>query len=220
MCIRDRPSADLASNKIHSPAEGMVVSTSEITEGMALQCKGESYSIDELLFGVKSETATIKDGFQSTIYLSPANYHRVHSPCSGMLKSIKYIPGELIPVMPKCLGLFKGIFKRNERLVFEIELKSSQSKIFVVMVGSINVGKMVSHYLPDFASNSELFWSKNYNSSIQHWKVDHKIKTLDELGFFSFGSTVVLVCDQEATTELGFSGFDLYGSVSLGQSAK
>ncbi len=203
--------------QVFSPAEGLVVSASPITHNQALQCKGDEYSVGEMLFGIKSDESIPESGCQSTIYLSPANYHRVHSPCKGILKSIRYIPGELIPVIPKCLHLFKGIFKRNERLVFEIKPEKSKGRIYVVMVGSINVGKMVSHFLPNFSANSQPFWSNSYSSNQQHWKINKKVIALDELGYFSFGSTVVIVADQIAAIDLGFSGFTLHEQISIGQ---
>ena len=59
---------------------------------MIVQAKGKKFSIEALL------ADNSKDDLYSsfaTIYLSPKDYHRIHMPFDGRLKSMKYIPGNL-----------------------------------------------------------------------------------------------------------------------------
>ena len=63
-----------------------------------MQAKGIDYSVSELVFGDASPAPGFSADWFTTVYLAPHNYHRVHSPVSGTIKQMRYIPGELWPV--------------------------------------------------------------------------------------------------------------------------
>ena len=87
-----RPISD---SKIISPVDGEVSQCGVIDESKIVQAKGKNYSVSALLAD-KSRNDSY-DSF-ATIYLSPKDYHRIHMPCDGTLKSMKYIPGNLFSV--------------------------------------------------------------------------------------------------------------------------
>src|SRR5690625_3136729 len=62
------------------PADGTMSVTGRVEKGQMLQVKGIHYSVEELL----GEDAAPWEGARyATVYLSPADYHRVHWPVSG-----------------------------------------------------------------------------------------------------------------------------------------
>ena len=55
-------------------------------------------------------------GVHATLYLSPAMYHRVHSPVDGRVVAWRYVPGRLFPVNAAGVRSVPGLFTRNERV--------------------------------------------------------------------------------------------------------
>ena len=60
-------------------------------------------------------------GQHATLYLSPAMYHRVHSPVDGEVVAWRYVPGRLFPVNAAGVRSVPGLFTRNERVVVLVE---------------------------------------------------------------------------------------------------
>ncbi len=204
----------IASGRVVSPADGYLSRSLPITVGMALQVKGMEYSVDELITGSTNESGIDWDWFQ-TVYLAPHNYHRVHSPFDARLLSIKHLPGQLWPVnVPFVLRIFK-LFCRNERLVFECEVAGG--KAWVVMVGALNVGRMVTPFWPDFVTNS---FEQQLGTDIDVKTFDEPVmlRKGDELGTFMLGSTVVIAYDKPSLSGESFQKY--YGDkpVSMGAS--
>ena len=52
-----------------------------------------------------------------TLYLSPSDYHRVHSPTFFSMSSRIHFPGKLLPVKNYFAENVKGLFTINERVV-------------------------------------------------------------------------------------------------------
>ena len=189
-----KPGARPISGELCSPADGILSVSGLAENGTAVQAKGLTYSLQELMFG--SHTADhIKLKFWATIYLAPHNYHRVHSPITATLKVIRYYPGELWPVNKPSVGFTPRLFTRNERLVFE--LKTAQGTLYLAMVGALNVGKMTTPFLKNFATNSGFLKPE----SPQIFVLDHPVSIAagQELGTFLLGSTVIIAFDEALT---------------------
>lgn len=188
---------------IISPADGILsYSANPETFDEALQVKGSTYSLKELVFANDKNTPNnFEPLWYSTVYLAPHNYHRVHSPTEGQLLAIDYLPGTLWPVNQRYLNLIPRLFAKNERLVFKIR-NDSYGVYYLVMVGAFNVGRMQTHFWPEFATNS-FQRQLRIKPEICSKKLDKKINLGDELGVFMLGSTVVLVfVDPRATQAL------------------
>ncbi len=193
----------IAEGRIVSPADGCLSRSLPITSGMALQVKGIEYSVDEMVTGSSKESGIDWDWFQ-TVYLAPHNYHRVHSPFDGRLVSIKHIPGQLWPVnVPFVLRIFK-LFCRNERLVFECEV--SGGRAWLVMVGALNVGRMVTPFWPDYVTNN---FEQQFDADVAFKKFDEPIQLRkgDEMGTFMLGSTVVIAYDKPSLSGESFQKY-------------
>jgi phosphatidylserine decarboxylase len=67
---------------IVSPCDGVMAALGAAIDGSLIQAKGKNYSLEELL--VDKELADrLTGGDYATIYLSPRDYHRVHTPVDG-----------------------------------------------------------------------------------------------------------------------------------------
>ena len=174
-------------NCISSPVDGEISQIGSIKTGKLFQAKGRLFSLLEFLGGEEDLEKKFFDGEFATIYLSPKDYHRIHMPFSGRLKSMNYIPGDLFSVNPVTVDSVDNLFSRNERLscIFETE----KGYMAVVLVGAMIVsGIRVSWGTFNF----------KINRTIQRWDYPRTgegsvfLKKGVELGQFFLGSTVVL----------------------------
>ncbi len=211
-----KPNSREIQGELVSPADGMWSQGGHLEDGAAIQAKGLYYDTKELVFGPEASPATKKLNFIifSTIYLAPHNYHRVHSPVSGRLRFIRYIPGDLWPVNEPFVKWLPNLFIRNERMVFDIELEGG-GFVHVVMVGALNVGRIVSPFLKNFFSND---YFKKVRCKTFEMEKEVYLKPGDELGTFMLGSTVVLVFDHQAMENLPPIKFVGKRAVRMGES--
>lgn len=184
------------SGELCSPSDGILSISGVAENATAIQAKGLKYSLHELMFGEKgTENVSLK--FWATIYLAPHNYHRVHSPITATLRQIRYFPGELWPVNFPSVGFTPRLFTRNERLVFDLE--TSQGTLYLAMVGALNVGKITTPFLPNFATNSGFLKSESKQVFVLDEPID--INAGDEIGTFLLGSTVIIAFDEALAKE-------------------
>lgn len=159
-----------------SPCDGTVQSIDRIERDTILQAKGRSYSVRELLGPVGSDVA-LDGGHAWTIYLSPRDYHRVHTPVAGSLVEAVWLPGARYSVAPKVLAARPKVFSINERCVMRIE--TARGPLFYVMVGALNVGR-IKVVGVEQASSGRLASPR-------------ALALGEELARFEMGSTVILV---------------------------
>jgi phosphatidylserine decarboxylase len=192
-----------------SPCDGTLSYAQESVANMALQVKGQTYSLKELVGLPEGDREQL--AFFQTIYLAPHNYHGVHAPMSGKIESIEWIPGRLWPVAPVIIPYVPALFNQNERLVFKLTVQESQT-LYLVMVGALNVGKITSPFWPNMHTNSGQ--KHRVKRDFEH----AELVIGQELGTFHLGSTVVLVFDQELVACLPLKRADALGPIMLGQS--
>ncbi len=172
------------SRGLSSPADGSISQLGNIVNGQILQAKGKYYPVNELTNYSTHSTVHFKSFIN--IYLSPKDYHCVHMPIDGTLVDLYYLPGTLYSVNNTTAQYIPKLFSKNERLVFIFE--TTQGKMGYVMVGAMLVcGIQI---------NNTTINLKNVNSTLQRYK--HKLfKQGELLAQFSFGSTVILLSEQE-----------------------
>ena len=78
------------------------------------------------------------------IYLSPRDYHRIHSPVDGKVTGYRHIPGAFFPVNPMSVRNVAGLFSINERLVTYLD--SDVGRVAVVAVAATGVGHITASY--------------------------------------------------------------------------
>ena len=179
-------------NDFISPADSFISEAGEIKSEIALQIKGMSYSIKELLTSYISENNFDKmiNGNFMNMYLSPKDYHRYHASFTCKVTKLIHVPGKLYPVNFKYLNKQPSLFVENERVI--MECNTEDGKLFyMVFVGALNVGKMIFNCEPRIKTNTDTSEIKVYEYD------DLKIKKGECLGYFEMGSTVLLFWEKD-----------------------
>jgi phosphatidylserine decarboxylase len=185
-----RPVASAAA-AVH-PADAMISQHGPIHDGRLIQAKGRDYFVQDLVASSEA-TKRYQNGYFLTYYLCPTDYHRVHSPVSGLIQKVTHIPGELWPVNKWSVENVHDLFSVNERIV--VEIASDYGPVAVVFVGATNVGQIELSFDPTFRGN-QLTLSKN---RVVEYKTPLIIEKGAELGMFRMGSTVVMIYAEEFT---------------------
>ncbi len=176
------------------PVDGAISQLGNIKQDQIIQAKNHHYSSLTLLAGNQALANKFHNGSFACLYLSPKDYHRIHMPCDGTLKSMAYVPGDLFSVNPNTAANVPNLFARNERAVCEFE-SAQHGTIVMVLVGATIVGSIATvwHDSPNKVINPSR--SKN----ILTWSYENiSLKKGDEMGRFLLGSTVVMLFEKDA----------------------
>lgn len=173
-----------------SPVDAVVTAMGPIEAGTIMNVKGQDYRLEELLHH-SPHLERYRKGFFFVLYLSPTDYHRIHSPVTGRKVESDYIRGRAYPVNEFGMTQMKGVLSRNERLVTYIAHRFGETA--VVKVGAMNVSS-IRYSDPDADS----------------WQIG------DDLAYFEFGSTVVLLTETGTFTPI--LGLVPGAKVRMGQS--
>ena len=178
-----------------SPCDAYISECGEIKEEKALQIKGFSYRVRELLgnFISKESKDRLVGGRYINFYLSPKDYHRYHVPIDMKVSKAVHIPGKLYPVNIKWLHKISELFIENERVIIQAEDKNGKTHI-LVLVGALNVGKMTVSFEPSIQTNSDITTPQHYEYQ------DTYLKRGEEFGYFMMGSTILTFAQKGATT--------------------
>ena len=182
-----RPGArPLAQAELICPVDGAISQFGAIAHDQVFQAKGHSYSTTALVGGDAALAAQFQDGHFATLYLSPRDYHRIHMPCQGTLRSMVHVPGELFSVNPTTARGVPGLFARNERVVCVFD--SAAGPFVMVLVGATIVASMgtVWHGVvnPPRPGTARSWTYQDQNITLQQG---------EEMGRFLLGSTVVML---------------------------
>ena len=177
---------DPRAESIVSPSDGVVVEHGVITRGRMVQAKGRDYTLEALLCD-PAEAQRFEGGTYATIYLCPADYHRVHSPVAGTISSARYVPGALFPVNPPAVRHVAGLFTINERVATFIDGAEGQ-RTAVLMVAATGVGNMTLAYAPEFRAGAR---RRQRVDPARHLPLP--IERGGEVGVFNLGSTVIVI---------------------------
>ncbi|AIY05213.1 phosphatidylserine decarboxylase [Planococcus sp. PAMC 21323] len=166
-----KDSRPISENAVVSPVDGKIEIAGDLQEGIEFLVKGQQYSLMNLL-GDQELAKQYQNGKYVVLYLSPADYHRIHSPVNG--KVIKqFIRGKKsYPVNAAGLQYGKAPLSGNYRMITELETEFGN--MLVVKVGAMFVNSIM---LTELESD----WKKG-----------------SEVGYFSFGSTVVLFFEENS----------------------
>ena len=154
---------------IVSPVDAVITGLGPILPDQLFKVQGQTYTLDEMLNG-SPRRAHYEQGFFLVLYLSPTDYHRIHSPVAGRIVEKEHVLGKVYPVNEFGLLHMKRVLSRNERVISYIQ--HSLGEVALVKVGAMNV------------------------SSIRY--VEPLPEQLDkggDLAYFEFGSTVVLLLE-------------------------
>ncbi len=181
-----KPNArEIGVSDIICPVDGSVSQLGNINNSSIIQAKGKSYSVKTLLAGDKN-SQLFDSGYFATIYLSPSNYHRIHTPFSGKLLSMDYIPGDLFSVNQNTVNSVNNLFARNERVVCYFATEFGTCAF--ILVGAIFVGSMQTVWHGQI--------NPPYKKQVQHFDYQDKdifLNKGDEMGRFNMGSTIIML---------------------------
>jgi len=180
---------------ICSPADGKIVSSGSINNGLILPVKGQSLKFEDL---TDEKLLEQKQYSYYNIYLSPADYHRFHAPFDMEIEKLKYFKGKLMSVNPKIVKKHENLYCNNERVV--LKGKWERGVFWMILVGAFNVGDIELKFC-NIRTNR-----KNANSEEIVFQKPVVLDAGKEVGKFNFGSTVILVLDIELFTSTQFSG--------------
>jgi phosphatidylserine decarboxylase len=153
-----------------SPVDGVLASTGIINDKLVMNVKGKDYSITEML-GNREKASSYIGGDFLIFYLSPANYHRIHSPIKAYVLDKWQLGTNSYPVNNTGVAYGKEVFSKNFRMVTELQTK--EEKVALVKVGAMFVNSI--EY-----STEDIEWGQG-----------------DEVAYFSFGSTVILLFEKD-----------------------
>lgn len=180
-----RPVAD---TKYVHPADSRLTQSAKIEDGELIQAKGKTYSVADFI-GEEEAAKAFEGGGFMTYYLCPTDYHRVHSPMSGVVEKVVHIPGHLWPVNDWSTKTIDQLFAVNERLL--VYLRDEEGKLaIVVFVGATNVGSMSLSFDESWKTNvaGQVMSEKTYEGV--------SVEKGQELGIFHMGSTVVMLYEK------------------------
>jgi len=169
-----------------APCDGRLDAHGTIAAGELIQAKGIAYGIDELL-ATDGAAPDFEGGTFVTIYLSPADYHRVHAPCELTVDTITHAGGELWPVNQLSVPRVSGLFAVNERVIARGSLADGRP-FALVMVGATVVGQISVAHASVRISSAHLQGAVDVPLS-PAWSLEQG----DEFGTFHLGSTIVLL---------------------------
>lgn len=159
-------------NTFISPVDAKVEIFGEIQNDAIFTVKNKPYTLMDLL-GKEEVAEKYKNGKYIVFYLSPADYHRIHSPIDGSVIRQYNLGNKSYPVNSLGLTYGKEPITKNYRLVSE--LKGQNSKHFsLIKVGAMFVNSIT-------LTNVSTTWAKG-----------------EEVGYFGFGSTVVMLFEKDS----------------------
>ena len=172
-----------------SPADGRLEALGPVSKGGHFKIKGRDYLAEELL-GDADEARRYEGGHFAVVYLSPRDYHRVHTAVAGDVTLIRSMPGDLFPVNAIGERHVKSLFSINRRVAIAVDDQASDgslSRVTVVMVGAMIVGRITVSAIA----------AHDVPLGTHPIRPAQRVERGDEIGVFHLGSTAVVFTGPE-----------------------
>ncbi|GAT27884.1 phosphatidylserine decarboxylase Psd2 [Aspergillus luchuensis] len=157
-----------------SPADCRAVVFDRLEEATGIWVKGREFSVARLLGDAYPEDVQrFKNGALGIFRLAPQDYHRFHIPVDGVLGEPKTIEGEYYTVNPMAIRSALDVYGENVRVLVPID-SVAHGRVMVVCVGAMMVG-----------------------STVITRKAGEKVSRAEELGYFKFGGSTLLLLFEE-----------------------
>lgn len=155
---------------IVSPADCRSVVFNNIETAQQIWVKGREFTLQRLLGDAYPEDAKRYVGGSLGIFrLAPQDYHRFHIPVDGVMDEPKAIEGEYYTVNPMAIRSSLDVYGENIRVIVPID-SVTHGRVMVVCVGAMMVG-----------------------STVITRKAGEQVKRTEELGYFKFGGSTLLL---------------------------
>jgi phosphatidylserine decarboxylase len=155
---------------IVSPADSRSVVFNTMEDATRIWVKGREYSMERLLGDAyPMDAKRYKGGALGIFRLAPQDYHRFHVPVDGVMGTPKTIEGEYYTVNPMAIRSALDVYGDNVRVVVPID-SVAHGRVMYICIGAMMVGSTVITRRPG-----------------------EKIKRAEELGYFKFGGSTILL---------------------------
>ncbi|KAI1006660.1 Phosphatidylserine decarboxylase proenzyme 3 [Podosphaera aphanis] len=159
-----------------SPADCRCVVFNRMDDAIRIWVKGREFSIERLLGNAyPQDVSRYKNGALGIFRLAPQDYHRFHVPVDGIMGEPKTIQGEYYTVNPMAIRSALDVYGENIRIVIPID-SVAHGRVMIICVGAMMVGSTVIT-----RENGE------------------QVSRAEELGYFKFGGSTILVLFEEGT---------------------
>lgn len=152
-----------------SMADSRLSVFSTVAMSQQVWIKGRDFSVSKLV----GEARGFESGSLAIFRLAPQDYHRFHSPVSGIVRKIKHIEGEYYTVNPMAIRSKLDVFGENVRTIIELETEYF-GQVILCAIGAMMVGSIVVDI-----------------------KEGDRVLRGDDLGHFKFGGSTVVALFQE-----------------------
>lgn len=161
-------------NVVVSPADCRMMAFPTIDSATKIWIKGTEFSIPKLLDDPE-EAIAYEGGALAIFRLAPQDYHRYHSPVDGIIRKIHNVEGQYYTVNPMAIRTTLDVYGDNKRDIVHMETEVF-GKVAIVCIGAMMVGSII------LTAN-----------------VNDRLSRTDELGYFAFGgSTLVVLFEKNA----------------------
>ncbi|KAL5119979.1 phosphatidylserine decarboxylase [Pleosporales sp. CAS-2024a] len=155
---------------IVSPADCRSVVFNTIDSAQAIWVKGREFTVERLLGEAYPQDAKRYHGGSLGIFrLAPQDYHRFHIPVDGVMDEPKLIEGEYYTVNPMAIRSALDVYGENVRVICPID-SVAHGRVMVICIGAMMVG-----------------------STVITRKPGEHVKRAEELGYFKFGGSTILL---------------------------
>jgi phosphatidylserine decarboxylase len=181
---------DIDPGALISPVDGTISQIGRLDGSKILQAKGHDYTLEALFDGAPEWAQRFAGGAFATLYLAPYNYHRIHMPLAGTLRSAWYVPGQLYSVNATTAAAVAGLFAKNERVVCVFEDGQSGRAFAMVLVGALFVGSIATVWHGDVTPRRP---RNRVDLPLDPSRAPLRLGKGMEMGRFNMGSTVILL---------------------------
>lgn len=158
-------------HSVASPVDAVMEDYGTISPELILTVKGKRYSVLDML-GSEEKANQYINGTYVLLYLSPSHYHRIHSPITGRVIGQWTLGRKSYPVNRYGLKYGREALSKNYRKILEVKHDSGIAAI-------VKVGAM-------------------FVNSIETIHNGEHVKKGEEIAYFTFGSTVILLFNQDS----------------------
>ncbi|KAF1944024.1 phosphatidylserine decarboxylase proenzyme [Clathrospora elynae] len=155
---------------IVSPSDCRSVVFNTIDAAQSIWVKGRDFTVERLLGDAYPQDVKRYQGGSLGIFrLAPQDYHRFHIPVDGILDEPKLIDGEYYTVNPMAIRSSLDVYGENIRVICPID-SVAHGRVMVICIGAMMVG-----------------------STVITRKKGEQVKRTEELGYFKFGGSTLLL---------------------------
>jgi phosphatidylserine decarboxylase len=162
-----RPVSQLEKSVV-SPVDGVLTACGELTADDHFSVKGKEHSLASLL-RIEKKVEKYAGGTYGVFYLSPKEYHRIHSPAEGIVTARWALGDYSEPVNDLAFQFGIQPLASNYRLITEMDTPGG--RLAVVKVGALNV------------------------NSVHYTHTRRELTKGEEFASFGFGSSVILLAE-------------------------